>query len=359
MYKSSSAFFIRIGYQAGCVTSVSYTVQSSLTHKLQTTLPDFVRQRDLALPAGRNPEALRLSGEWRQRHAADAAAIVQEALRLFHEHAFYYTLTPPPLGANEVDDFLFRTHQGFCEHYAAAFTVLMRAAGIPARIVTGYLGGYWNELGQYLLVRQSDAHAWSEVWLEGRGWVRIDPTAAVRPDRIMLGAAVVAGDALTWTQRGWLAALRNNFDLVKRWWGQSVIGFSAAKQRQLFVPWGIPDADTGLLIVGLAGTMAIFILAGLAWALWRRRDEEPATLILRQLERKLFRCGVVRQRGEGPADYLQRAIQCLPAQISRLQPLMTHYLELRYAHPEPPAELLHAFRREVRDFRRHLCSNKQ
>ncbi len=145
---------------------------------------------------------------------------MQAALNLFHDSDFRYTLAPAPLGRDSVDDFLFDTREGFCEHYSSSFTVLMRAAGIPARVVTGYQGGYWNKLGDYLLVRNSDAHAWSEVWLAGRGWVRVDPTGAVRPERVSLGAAAAAGDQLAWYRNDWLQGARNRWDIVNRMVGQ-------------------------------------------------------------------------------------------------------------------------------------------
>ena len=175
---------------------LSYSARSALHYRLQSTLDERSRRLGLRLPANFNPRTQALATQWRQRYGSDDAAIVQAALTLFHDGGFRYTLAPAPLGRDSVDDFLFDTHEGFCEHYSSAFTVLMRAAGIPSRVVTGYQGGYWNKFGDYLLVRYSDAHAWSEVWLAGRGWVRIDPTGAVRPERVSLGAAAAAGDQL-------------------------------------------------------------------------------------------------------------------------------------------------------------------
>ena len=142
----------------------------------------------------------------------------------------FNTLTPPPLGRNAVDDFLFETKAGYCEHFSSAFAVLMRAAGIPTRVVLGYQGGYWNETGAYMVVRQSDAHAWNEVWLENRGWVRMDPTAAVRPDRVELGSSAAHGGGYG---REWMLALRNRWDLVNRLWTQMVVQFDELTQRGL------------------------------------------------------------------------------------------------------------------------------
>jgi transglutaminase-like putative cysteine protease len=330
---------------------LNYSVRSALHYRLQPTLDERSHRLGLRLPVGFNPRTHALAAQWRQRYGSDDAAIVQAALSLFHDGGFRYTLAPAPLGRDSVDDFLFETHEGFCEHYSSAFTVLMRAAGIPARVVTGYQGGYWNKLGEYLLVRYSDAHAWSEVWLAGRGWVRVDPTGAVRPERVSLGAAAAAGDQLAWYRNDWLQGLRNHWDIVNRWWDQGVIGFDALRQRGLLTPFGIRDTDTATLGVLLAISSVLFIAIGLAWALLRRQRRDPLRVALRELERKLARRGIVRRPAEGPQHYLSRAARALPAQRGEVAWLMKSYLELRYAHDEPPPESLRVFQRAVRDFR--------
>lgn len=271
-------------------------------------------------------------------------------MSLFHDGGFRYTLAPAPLGRDAVDDFLFSTHEGFCEHYSSAFTVLMRAAGIPARVVTGYQGGYWNKLGNYLLIRNSDAHAWSEVWLANRGWVRVDPTGAVRPERVTLGAAAAAGNQLSWYRSDWLQGIRNHWDIVNRWWSQGVIGFDSLRQRGLLTPFGIRDVDTATLGVLLAIGSVLFVIAGLGWALFRRKPRDALTAAMRQLERKLAGAGVIRRSSEGPQHYLMRAARALPARREELAALMTSYLDLRYANDTPAPEPLRAFRRAVRDF---------
>lgn len=329
---------------------LSYSGTSATRYHLEPQLGAH-HQRWLQLPDGFNPRTLALGQAWRQRYGNDDAAIVQAALSLFHDGGFRYTLAPAPLGRNAMDDFLFDTREGFCEHYSSAFTVLMRAAGIPARVVTGYQGGYWSDAGHYLLVRNSDAHAWSEVWLAGRGWVRIDPTAAVRPQRVDLGAAAAAGNQLPWTQTGWLQSLRNHWDIVNHWWNEGVIGFDTLRQRGLLTPFGIRKADPALLGLLLAISCVLSGALGLVWALWRRGEADPARAALRALERKLARCGVVRRHGEGPRHYLSRAARALPARRVELQQLMDCYLELRYAHVEPPPEFLQRFRHAVRNFR--------
>ena len=331
--------------------TLTYDLRSAVRYRLQPLLDDATRQRALRLPARFNPRTLALGAQWRARHGADDAAIVRAGLGMLHDGDFRYTLSPAPLGRDAVDDFLFNTREGFCEHYASSFTVLMRAAGIPARVVTGYQGGYWNRQARYLLVRNADAHAWTEVWLAGRGWVRADPTAAARPERVTEGAAAAIGDERGWYHSGWLQDMRNHWDIVNRWWNQGVVGFDALRQRGLLTPFGVRDTDTRLLGILIAISAALFMAVGLAWALWRRRRLDPLREALRALERKLARAGVVRRIGEGPQVYLLRAARALPARREALAALTSTYLTLRYGQDVPPAEPLRAFVRAVRDFR--------
>lgn len=328
----------------------TYSASSATQYQLE---PELGRQDRhwLMLPDGFNPRTLALAAQWRTLYGGDQAAIVRTALKLFHDGGFRYTLAPAPLGRNAVDDFLFETHEGFCEHYASAFTVLMRAAGIPARVVTGYQGGYWNKLGNYLLVRNSDAHAWSEVWLAGQGWVRVDPTGAVRPERVALGATAAAGNQLAWYRSDWIQNVRNHWDIVNRWWNKGVIGFDSLRQHGLLTPFGIRDTDTTTLGILLAISSVLFIAIGLGWAMLRRQRRDPLREAMRGLERKLAREGIVRRPAEGPQHYLSRASRALPARRAQLNQLMNDYLNLRYAHDEPAPELLKMFQRAVREFR--------
>jgi transglutaminase-like putative cysteine protease len=331
--------------------TLSYDLHSAVRYRLQPMLDEATRQRALRLPAHFNPRTLALGAQWRARYGADDAAIVRAGLGLLHDGDFRYTLTPAPLGRDAVDDFLFNTREGFCEHYASSFTVLMRAAGVPARVVTGYQGGYWNAQARYLLVRNSDAHAWTEVWLVGRGWVRTDPTAAARPERVTQGAAAAMGEERGWYRSDWLQGLRNHWDVVNRWWNQGVVGFDALRQRGLLTPFGVRDTDTRLLGMLIAISTLLFMGIGLGWALWRRRRRDPLREALRLLERKLARGGVVRRVGEGPQVYLSRAARALPARRDALTALTSAYLLLRYGQDVPAAEPLRAFVRAVRDFK--------
>jgi protein-glutamine gamma-glutamyltransferase len=330
---------------------LDYTLRSALSYRLQPTLDPATRMHALQLPNDFDPRTHALAAQLRQRFGRDNDAIIRAVLHMFHDGGFRYTLLPAPLGHDAVDDFLFNTHEGFCEHYASSFTVLMRAAGIPARVVTGYQGGFWNNVGQYLLVRNSDAHAWTEVWLDGQGWVRVDPTAVVRPQRINLGAdAPGSNPLLPWYESGLWESMRNHWDIVNRWWNQGVIGFDALRQRGMLTPFGIREVDTGTLERLLAISIAVFGVAGLSWALWRRPEGDPALAAMRALERKLAHAGVIRGRSEGPQNYLRRAIRALPAQRAELDQLMRCYIDLRYATAEPSPESLRTFRRAVRNF---------
>ena len=188
-----------------------------------------LRRMALQLPSGFNPRTIALAQRWRGEAgegAAADAAIAQRAMRMINQD-FGYTLAVPLAGRNAVDEFLFQTRAGYCEHFSSAFVVLMRAARIPARVVTGYVGGYRNPIGGYWLVRNSDAHAWAEVWLPGRGWVRFDPTAAVAPERIYDTLADRTPGAGGLGGLGNLTPVQDLGDWRRRGWNDVVLGFDA------------------------------------------------------------------------------------------------------------------------------------
>ncbi|MEE7548599.1 transglutaminase domain-containing protein, partial [Xanthomonas sp. Kuri4-1] len=229
-----------------------------------------------ALPAGFNPRTLALARQWRREAGNDDAAIVQRALDWVRRE-FAYTLDTPPLGRDGVDAFLFRQKAGFCEHFSSSFVVLMRGAGIPARVVTGYAGGTYNRFGGYWVVRRLDAHAWAEVWLAGRGWVRVDPTAAVAPERIYdtLEDRLAGGggngddDGLGWARVGEVG------DWLRRSWNDLVLSFDASRQQRLLRPFGIERLDSTQLVL----IFAVFAAAALGWMAWLlargERERDP------------------------------------------------------------------------------------
>lgn len=330
-----------------------YRVRSALSYRLDATLSSEQREAALALPPRFNPRSIEQGQAWRAG-LHDDDAIVRAALNLFHD-AFFYTLAPPPLGVDSIDDFLFATKRGYCEHYASAFVVLMRAAGIPARVVTGYQGGYFNQVGNYLVVRQSDAHAWAEVWLGARGWVRVDPTAAVSPQRVELGAQSVSFGERAWYQGGWLLALRNQFDLINRGWNSLVVQFGTQHQQNLLNPFGIDRVDPATLLWLLIGTSSLLLAVATLWAMRTTRGPRaPLDAAYDALCRKLSRIAAPRGAAEGPLDYAAR-LRMTPTLSDRcakqVQHLLADYVGLRYGRAFPTSREIAAFAGNVRRLR--------
>lgn len=331
-----------------------YTLASHPRYRLGAELSDAERQRALRLPPGVNPRTRELAARWRSANAGDAA-IVDAALGLFRNQDFFYTLRPPLLGTQAMDDFLFNTRRGFCEHYAGAFVFLMRAAGVPARVVTGYQGGAPNPLGDYFIVRQSDAHAWAEVWLAGRGWVRVDPTAAVSPDRVESGiaAALPAAElplALAQLDVAWLQRMRLSWDLVNNQWNQWVLGYGHERQRNVLARVHASLASWQGMTIALMSAVAVLLLAIALWMLWHvpRRGVDPVQAAYARFCARLARRGITRAPHEGPADFAQRAARARPDLAGEIAWITDLYVHLRYG--PKPADLA-ALRREVRRFR--------
>ena len=264
------------------------------------------------IPKLYNPRAQKLAAEWRANGANDAA-IVRTALSYFSREAFQYTLEPPLLGVQSVDDFMFGSKQGFCEHYASAFVFLMRAANVPARVVTGYLGGEFNDVGNYYIVRQSDAHAWAEVWLEKQGWVRVDPTGAIAPSRLESGLSAAVSDnaALPFMARNppqWMRNLRLNWDTLANQWNQWVLGYDTERQFAFLTRLGMESITWQKLAVnmasGLGAVIALFALFMLRHLIRRQPDKVQAAWL--KLCRKLAKAGLPRAAHEGALNYAAR-----------------------------------------------------
>lgn len=331
-----------------------YRASAITDYRLEANIDARQRRLALQLPDGVGPQARELASGWASQFGNDHLAIARAALAMFHDGGFRYTLAPAPLGRDRIDDFLFQTREGFCEHFSSTFTFLMRAAGVPARVVTGYQGGYWNKLGSYLLVRHADAHAWSEVWLEGRGWVRFDPTGAVRPERVSLGAAAAAAGTSSDNSlfdMAWLRNARDRWDVVNQWWNQAVNGFDALRQQGLLEPFGIRRTEVGDLAVILAIGCALLVAGALGWAMFQRREGDALDMWMRRLERKLARAGVARRTGEGPRHFFARAARSLPGERNALERLSQLYLRSRYAFDEPPPESVSEFGRQVKELK--------
>jgi transglutaminase-like putative cysteine protease len=300
--------------------------QSHLSALLSLQETRLSLQPWLELPAPFNPRTLNFALELRQRYPNDSdAQLAQRILQIFRDQPFRYTLTPPPLGPHSADDFLFNTRAGFCEYYSSAFVILMRALDIPARVVVGYQGGELNRIDNYLEVRQRDAHAWSEIWLQGRGWVRVDPTAAVAPERVERGANVTlpptTGLAAGLGQLMGIAPgqpmfniwreLRQYRDAVNNAWNQWVISYHREGQADLFKRMGFEEPNWRDMLLSLLALVASISLS-MAWFLFRRRERpDPFLLLYSSFEHKLSQFGLVREDHEGPEQFQRRALKVL------------------------------------------------
>jgi protein-glutamine gamma-glutamyltransferase len=328
---------------------------TSYTHvETPESLSSFQRRRDLNLPRNRNQRTVQLAQSLRSTHPDDLD-YVRAVLDMFTQQPFYYTLTPPKLAGDSVDEFLFDTRRGFCGHYASAFAVLMRAGGIPAHVVTGYQGGTFNRFSDYWIVRQSDAHAWTEVWV-GHGWMRVDPTAAIAPSRVERGLndAVGAGPlGSRWQQRTpWLADVRLRLDALRQIWRERILLFDQDSQQKLLEWMNIPEPDGQKLVMVLAAALAL-VLVWLTWQVRREIDPTRKELLLRAYERlcaKMAAAGVPRLAHEGPEDYAARIALRRPDLGAAAGALCRRYSDLRYAAATPDAGI-GQFDAAVRAFR--------
>lgn len=341
-----------------------YTVTSYPESQLVAPLDRYMRFRNLQLPGGYNLQVRALAEPWRELKVEDRVAAAE---RFFKERPFVYTLEPPKLGRDSVDEFLFGTRRGFCEHYASSFVFMMRAAGVPARVVVGYQGGERNEAGNYLLVHQSDAHAWTEVWLDERGWVRIDPTAWVAPSRIELGADIafagqagyLADDFISLRKmRGiqFISQLRLLMDRAEYQWVKWIVNYDSDRQwdvlRKLF---GDIDNQRLALIILLALALPM-IAAGLMTVGWPQRRFVPAAVqAYTRCTSQLAAQGYSRRNGEAPRDFATRVAADLPAYAEWLN-AVTDTFYRAYYQPVGEPEYRQALAR-LRSLRRAYPGN--
>jgi len=333
-----------------------YEATSQLSYRANLYEPPQQMSRALALPEGYNPRTRQLAEAWRAQNNNDVE-IVKTALSYFNRNGFEYTLEPPPLGVDSVDDFLFETRKGFCEYYASSFVFLMRAAGIPARIVTGYQGGEYNDLGGYYILRQADAHAWAEVWLKDRGWVRYDPTAAIAPGRIENGlrSSLPDNTALPFmmrTQSPWLLKLRFNLDNITNQWNQWVLGYNTERQFAFLTRLGMEDITWQKMamnmLAGLALIVGVLTLVMLRRLQLRTTDEVQTTYL--KFCKKLAKAGITRATHEGAQDFAARATKLKPQHAEAIADITARYIALRYQDRNDDASL-QAFKRAVKSFK--------
>jgi hypothetical protein len=288
---------------------------------------------------------------------SDPAQLVESALTYFREQPFVYTLAPGRLGEDPVDAFLFETRRGFCEHYAGSFALLMRLAGIPARVVVGYQGGERNPRADHWVIRQSDAHAWTEVWLPDRGWRRVDPTSAVAPERIERGIDPgqsqsspqvifqIDSDGIwqgLWREAAWLV------DAVDLGWHRWIVGFTAERQQSLLELVGLDNLrGVGLAAALLVGGALAGLLAYLITLLPNRRPVDPLPAIWQGFRRKLRRAGVETPGWHGPDTLCRTAIEAYPSLDGDIKAIARLYVQMRYGRRQD--------RRQIASLRRRIA----
>jgi transglutaminase-like putative cysteine protease len=315
-----------------------YTAESHPEYRVGTDALSAELERALELPANAAPRTRGLIRQW----VADGQSpreLAERVLRMFREQPFIYTLEPPPLERDPVDQFLFQTRRGFCEHFASSFAVMMRAAGVPTRVVTGYLGGEINPVDGYLVVRQSEAHAWAEIWTRDDGWIRVDPTAAVSPLRIESGIATALPDTdtqplLRRTQLKWLIKLRHRWDAVTNAWNQWVLGYSQERQSRFLSSFGFSNVGWQDMIITLMIATAV-IVSAFAIAMFMRLRRKDADVVQRLWLRYcnvMAARGVTRKASEGPRDFTERVASRLPSLRERARRIGELYIELRYGN---------------------------
>ena len=311
---------------------VAYSAISYPRYRSGQSLREPFRNWFLSVPQGSNPKTAEFARELRRRTGSDKAYI-DAVLRKFHDEPYFYTLEPPPLGSQPVDRFLFDTRRGFCEHYASAFAVLMREAGIPARIVLGYQGGELNPLGDYMIVRQSDAHAWTEVWLDDSGWSRVDPTAAIAPERVevsedaALGAAdtiwAFAGPSALWHRLGL------TIDAINAEWNDWILGYGPENQDR-FMRWlGMDDPGWRKMLLSLVACV-VGLLALISLLLTLRYSPPRKDRAALLYGRFVARTRVVPRVGETPANFAARAADASQIPAATIDRITAAYLDARY-----------------------------
>ena len=324
------------------------------------------RREALELPPSISPAVRDLAHSWTTQNSSPRS-VVNSALQFFRAQGFRYSLTPGEYGKNDLEQFLFRRRVGFCEHYAASFATLMRLAGIPARLVVGYLGGEYNDLGHFFLVRQADTHAWCEVWLPESGWTRVDPTAVVAPGRASLDLNSflergIASGQLEARRSAFLTQLARSalftnarlaLETLSYQWDTRLLAYDTDVQEVLLDSMGLANRGPVVLIIEILIVAIALLVIYFGWMQWRTRSRaDRVKTLYERFCRKAARLGVRRDPWEGPSDFSRRAALLLPDQSERIREISNVYIALRYA-PEPAGAVLDRFVKEVRAFAAH------
>ncbi|CAM3144712.1 transglutaminase [Pseudomonas floridensis] len=347
----------RLQHRRPVEQSLMYSVKSWPDSLRDAQISEQIQRQGLQLPAKGNPQARQWADELRRRYAGPDA-LVQAIFGYFADQPFHYTLKPALLGTDSIDDFLFASRRGFCAHYAGAMTFVLRSAGIPARVVAGYQGGELNPDGQYLTVRQFDAHAWVEYWQPDVGWRSVDPTAAVAPQRIEQGLeqALAADEdflqdspmsALRYRHVPWINALRLSWDNLNYGWQRWVLGYQGQQQLQVLSRW-FSDFQAPVFVAGIVLSLGLAAL----WLFkpWQRESDSQLRAFI-VFERLLARHGLRRMPGEGAEAFCERAVRYFPLQAEAIEAFVVEFQTQRYAgHPASASRL----RSRLKQLRRQL-----
>jgi transglutaminase-like putative cysteine protease len=312
-----------------------YTLQSNLRFRAGLDEPEKYLQLTAQYPANQNLKTIAL-GQSLARQYDKPEDIINHVLNRFRTQEYVYTLSPPALRGDTVDQFLFETQRGFCEHYAGSFALLMRAAGIPSRIVAGYQGGEYNELGDYLIVRQSDAHAWTEVWIKDKGWIRVDPTAAVSPDRIELGIDEALPDEVSSfrirNRNPLFGSFLFSWDNLQNNWNNWVLNYDERKQSSFLQQLGLGIENSSDMIFALV--FMLLSVTGCYWLLgwYRARPAKPAKLEqhFNRLLKKLAKLGFEKKPAEDSRAFLDRVEESKLVQTTEIEVIIDLYNQIKY-----------------------------
>lgn len=334
-----------------------YELTSFLDYRTDRLLSEFWRYRYTLVPRGDNPRTKQLAQSMREM-SRDPEDFVARVLRMYAQDNFAYTLRPPTLSGNTIDEFLFDTRRGFCEHFAGSFVYLMRAGGVPARVVVGYQGGEFNRRANYVAVYQFDAHAWAEVWLEGQGWIRVDPTTVVAPERTDRGLeSAVEGEETFLADVGlslmkfrstlWITELRLQISALNHYWDSWVVGYTPTVQMNLITRY-LGDVDRKTM--GLVLLSAFFCILGIiALFLFLKRSQLKLAPIEKEYLgfcKMLDKQNLPRRIGEGAIDYAHRIGLERPDLKLSIDAVTQAYISANFIDDEP--DNIQALRRAVR-----------
>jgi transglutaminase-like putative cysteine protease len=331
---------------------VRYAGRSAVSTRFSGELPAWQRHSALLLPRNHDPRTRALALQWRQ--ATPDPLQLSRRFLAWMRRDFKYSISAPPVGFHATDEFLFDTRVGFCQHFSSAFAVFMRAAGVPARVVTGYVGGHYNKIGDYWLLKHKDAHAWTEIWIDGQGWVRVDPTAAIAPGNILDTL-----DDLQARQQGGLAGAASQIvspmldgsDFLRRQWNELILGFNASRQQGLLRPFGVRSAEAWQLVAAFGVGSALALALTLWFLLREHRDRShPIIQAWRSFTRRLRRAGYGKAANEPPLGFARRVAGEIPSGGEVLA-LSQRYSDWRYAGDRLEASQQLALIKELRAFR--------